>query len=355
MIPRYKAIITSLTALSPTVVDLVITRPDGLDFPEFQAGQYMTLSFPTHTRLRGPRSFSIISSPTDRSSLRFGIRIHGSYTSALRNLQPGDPVLVTGPFGQFTFDPARDRSAVFIAGGIGVTPFFSMIKTATDLKSENDLTLFYSVRSMDDAPYVSEFEAIQEANPHLRSVYAVTDGAVPQGSGNYVAGRINAGLLVQVLGNTLGSQTFFLCGPPAFMKAMIKTLQGLGVSIRSIRTERFGVGSQEFIERGTPIPMLMFATWGIMAMLVFGVVFKIERNKRALSASVPSSAVTLPAVNTNTTPNTNVNKNTNSSAVLNAPANTNTAPAQVKPAPAPTVTPTIPPVQTPIRPRTTVS
>ncbi|MFA5051905.1 MAG: FAD-dependent oxidoreductase [Patescibacteria group bacterium] len=296
MIPRYKAVITTIKRLSPTVIELAIARPDGNTFPEFLPGQYATLSFPMQHRIRGARSFSIVSAPTDLSDWRFGIRMHGSYTRAMSRLQAGDPVFVTGPFGQFTFDPVRDRSAVFIAGGIGVTPFLSMIKTATDLKLDNDLTLVYSVRSMDDAPYMQELDSWQQKNSRLTVVYAVSDGAVPDSLDRRVPGRITADVLSKAVPGGIGSRSVFLCGPPPFMKAMTGHLVGLGLPKGLIRTERFGVGSQEFIERGTPIPKLVFVGWGVAAAVLFGVIFRSEQKKRADTAALPVDASqTVPA------------------------------------------------------------
>lgn len=332
---RVKATVITIRNITPTIIELVLARRDGREFFDFLPGQYATLSFPTYTRLKGERSFSIVSAPTDRTALHFGIRIAGRYTKALRNLRVGDPVLVAGPFGQFTFNPELDHSIVLLAGGIGVTPFLSMIQTAADLQLYNNLTLFYSIRSFEEAAYREELSALELNNPQFHTVYSVADGEIPAGSANMFPGRISRDLVAQAFNGDVRDRTYFLCGPTPFMKAMTDMLRSMGVPLPALKTERFGIGSRSFIERGTPVPKYVFAAWGITAMVLFGVVFRVEQNKRALSA-----AANPPVSNSITTP-------------------INSAPSTVVPSqPSTPSTVTPPPVQRRapvVVPRTTVS
>jgi ferredoxin-NADP reductase len=95
----------------------------------FKPGQYAAISFLHNKRPTPARCFSVTSSPTDQGYLQFGIRIHGHFTkTAAQNLIPGSKVIVEGPYGNFVFSAERDRSALFLAGGIGVSPFMSMLR-----------------------------------------------------------------------------------------------------------------------------------------------------------------------------------------------------------------------------------
>lgn len=342
---RIKSLIAEIRLITPTILELVLVRKDGRDYPDFLPGQYATLSFPSYSPLRGERSFSIASSPIDKSFLRFGIRMSGKYTQALGNLRQGEAVNVGGPFGKFIFDPSRDQSAVFIAGGIGITPFLSMIRTATDSGLPNNLKLFYSVRSLDEAAYLQELQEMEIINPNFKAVYIISDGKFNKDKGNFFSGRITKELLANELNDGIWERTYFLCGPPPFMAAMKIALNGSGLTSKSnLMTERFGVGSADFIERGTPVPKYIFAGWGVAAAVLFGVVFRAESQKRSQANLVNQPVVTIPTLSDNINNNT-ASTNSSSSNL------TNTAPQTVT---QPTVTPQ-PIQQVPIRPRTTVS
>jgi ferredoxin-NADP reductase len=335
---RYPSKISDIKLNTPSVLDLTLVSNGATTFPEFAPGQYATLSFPQHPRLRGERSFSILSAPTNLKTMRFGIRMHGRYTSELKTLRPGDPVMVAMPYGSFTFDPLRDRSAVFLAGGIGVTPFLSMIKYATDNKLPNDLLLLYSFRSTGDAPFLTEITRLTVRNPHLNTVMAVSDNRLPEAAYQYVPGRITAEVLARALEGKIAGRTFMVCGPPPFMSSMSELLKRLGLSKSDIRTERFSVGSSALVEPGTPMPALAFATWGIVAAIFFGVVLQKEQSKRDKADS--AFQATVPEVLSN-----NQNKNTN-------PNNTNQAANAV---PAAKTTPSTKPstAQPPVTPNPT--
>ncbi|MGI0133336.1 MAG: ferredoxin--NADP reductase, partial [Candidatus Micrarchaeaceae archaeon] len=139
-----------------TVIDSKLTSPNTLVVTlydnerrkplTFEPGQYAAVSFLNKRNRPTPaRCFSISSSPTEQGFLQFGIRVGGGFTkTAQRELAPGSKMIVEGPFGNFTFNATRDRSAMFLAGGIGVTPFLSMIRYATRLQLPNDIMLVYS-------------------------------------------------------------------------------------------------------------------------------------------------------------------------------------------------------------------
>lgn len=353
---RSRAAITSLRFTAPTVLELVLEKANSGFFPNFQPGQYATLSFPSSSRLRGERSFSIASSPTDRRTLRFGIRTIGRYTNAIRGLKPGDAATVGGPYGTFTYDAVRDRSAVLIAGGIGITPFMSMVRAALDRKLDNEITLIYCVRSLADAPFFDEIQRLARSTRNLRIVSVVSDGRIPAGAKGVFSGRITRELIDRILGNNLWGRSYFLCGPPPFMSSVTRMLASLGLPVSTVRTERFGVGSSAIIERGSPMPKIIFVAWGTAAVVLFGYIVRTEQNKRAavLSLKPPSQALTQPML-----PRSDAGTNASSvpvnAAPIVTPKNDNTTSAPIVP-PAPTYTP--PPQQVPLYrvvPRTAVS
>lgn len=336
--PIIKAVVQTLRWQTPTIIDLTLVPRNGGQFPSYTAGQFSSLSFPDHRQLRSPRPFSIASSPLDRSQLRFGIRVQGNFTRHLVGLRIGDRAEVAGPAGVMTFNPDRDRRAVYLAGGIGITPFMGVFSMAAAQKLANELTLLFSNRSLAETPYQAELEQMMKQNPNFRVVYAVSNEKIVP-SEKMANGQITAALLQSAMNNNLGDASYFLCGPPAFMKAMTKILARLSVPVAAIHTEAFSIMPPTFFEPG-PIPKLALAGWAVMTAGFVGLVTRIEQHKRsAIVVESPAVLMNNSPVNTNSTPTVVKNVTNQNSAA----ATTNTTPTpKVIPAPVP-VQPTNPP------------
>lgn len=357
---KIRAKILAIEAITPTALQLTLVRPGSEIFPPFLPGQYATLSFPGHVAIKSERSFSIASSASRRDTLQFGIRITGRYTDALRYLVAGDDVAVRLPFGSFTIDPEIDQSIVFLAGGIGVTPFLSIIRTAADTHLPNDLRMIYSVRSLEDAPFLQELQSLEKKNPHFKLITAVSE-KTESADRSIVEGRITQNLIESVSGNSTWDKSFFICGPHPFMKTMEKYLSVFQVPQARIRTEKFSVASSAIVESGTSVPKYVFAAWGAAALALVALIANSEHERReatqALQAQqqpvenlntnqqTPSSALTNSAsvpTETNIVPPTITNKNTS---IPSTPKPT-AAPKTTTSTPTPkTVQPTPQPVQ----------
>ncbi|MFA5107284.1 MAG: FAD-dependent oxidoreductase [Patescibacteria group bacterium] len=344
---RTKAKVIYIQKITPTVIELAIARSDGRPFFEFRAGQYATVSFPDQPSLRGERSFSIASAPSERSRLRFGVRVVGRYTTKLSQLQPGERVMVGGPFGKFTYEPERDDASVFLAGGIGITPFLSMIQLATERGLSQRLTLFYSVRSLNDASYQNDLERWQQTNPNFKYFLAVTNGQLRPPADNLISGRLNRELLTKKLADDLWNRTYFLCGPPAFMSAMTAMLRSMGFSTKVIHSERFGVGSQEFIERGTPIPKYVFAAWGVSTAILLGAIVRIEQAKHLIIPPTQDTSAEAAPIANEQGDNSNQTNSAHLPTVEQSAAQPTPAPTTKPTAPTPTPAPSPAPKPTP--------
>lgn len=358
------AILKQLTTLSPTILGLTLVRADGRPFFGFTPGQYATINFPDYRHLRGERSFSIASSATRHRELEFGIRVGGSYTKRLTTLQPGDRVHVRGPFGQFTMDPTYDRSVVLIAGGIGVTPFMSMIRTAAEANWSTEIRLIYAVRSLTDAAYHEELTTIAAKYPNLKVTYVVADQRVPEHS-SYVAGRFTSDVLAAAVEQNPWGRTYYVCGPAGFMTAVNRMLKQSGVQPAAVRRERFSVATSAIIEPGTAVPAWAFAAWGIAAAMIFGVVVHVEQERREyVAAEAAAAAVVTPTTTETTTPveSTVITPTTTTPTTTTpAPTNSSTMPKNTSTTtttPTTTVTPvqtTPTPIYYPMAPRTRLS
>lgn len=229
MIARARVI--SSHAETPTTHTVRIAKPPGFDF---RPVQFVGLEIST---AEGSQEYpmSLASSPT-RDYLEFGARLSSSpWKNAFAALRPGDEVEVDGPYGHFVLD--ETRPAVFIAGGIGITPLKGMLQYATDKRLPLDLRLVYSNRSPDEIAYRQELEALVQANPSARVVHTLTraDGA----SGwNGLTGRVDSAMIQRVAAG-LPDPGYYVCGRPEMVEDVVHLLRGLGVARGRILYEQF--------------------------------------------------------------------------------------------------------------------
>lgn len=216
---------------------------DSLPFV-FIPGQYAAISFYNGFRSSAVRCFSIASSPTDEGVLEFGMRTAGKYTKAISRVAIGSKVKIRGPFGGFIFNKVRDQEAVFLAGGIGITPFISMLRYLTAINATNKITLIYSCRNQDDIPYLEELKELSAKNPNIHIVFTIFEGSVEKlyGSETFI-GRVTSEVINHAVNGRFDSHAFYICGPPPFMKASTQILRDNGTPESRILTEAFGQGS----------------------------------------------------------------------------------------------------------------
>jgi len=142
----------------------------------YNAGQYVSIGFKRGGRRTPMRSFSVVSSPKDTSTLQVAMRVQGNFTGVASQVEVGDAAYVQGPFGNFIINPDYDENIIMMAGGIGITPFISMLRYATEASLPVNITLLYSCRSQDDIPFYDELLQLQRRNPNLRILFFVTGG-----------------------------------------------------------------------------------------------------------------------------------------------------------------------------------
>jgi ferredoxin-NADP reductase len=213
---------------------------EGQAFP-FKAGQYVqvTQGVQRYQDEKGnSRSFSIASSPDD-PMLLIATRLTGSaFKRSLAEVALGTRVDLQGPMGSFVLPQDATRPLVLLAGGIGITPFRSMIKTATERKLPHRLTLIYSNRTPKDAPFLEELGTWQTANENFRLVATMT----ALGSSNTTwlgrRGYVDGHMIREVLGNP-DPFVFYVAGPERMVAGVTQVLVGAGVSEDNVRTEEF--------------------------------------------------------------------------------------------------------------------
>ncbi len=181
-------------------------------------------------------TFSIVSAPHE-AEIVFATRMRDSeYKRTLGALQPGATLSIEGPSGSMTLHSDGARPAVFIAGGIGITPFMSLLRHAAQERAARIFVLLYSNRAPDDAAFLAELRDFERLLPSFRLIATMTNvnPAVWHGP----TGKIDARLLGDIA-RPLPSPVYYVTGPPGMVGAMRGVLEGLGVADDDVRSEEF--------------------------------------------------------------------------------------------------------------------
>jgi ferredoxin-NADP reductase len=206
---------------------------------DFKPGQYfwVTLLDPPYDDDKGPRRhITVVTSPNERGVLGLCTRLRDSaFKRSLAELPMGTEVEVEQPKGNFVLPKETDRPYVFIAGGIGITVFRTMLRYIAEEGLPHRVTLVYSNRDRESAAFLDELEELERKIPNLRIVLTMTDDPEWQGEKR----RIGEELLADVLGGDLGSSTYLIAGPPPMVEAVTKMLADAGVPEDQVRPERF--------------------------------------------------------------------------------------------------------------------
>jgi ferredoxin-NADP reductase len=213
-------------------------KPAGFWFTAGQAIDVVLLEPPAADGQSARHTFSIVSAPFE-SELVIATRMRDStFKRALGALPVGAGIAFEGPFGSLTLHNDRARAAVFIAGGIGITPFKSIVEQATVDCLPQRLVLLYSNRRPEDAAYLAQLQELERRNPlfSLTATMTLMSGSSQAWTGSQ--GPIDAALLKRACAE-LPQPIYYLAGPPAMAEAMRQTLNDAGVNDDDIRSEEF--------------------------------------------------------------------------------------------------------------------
>ena len=207
----------------------------------FKAGQYldMTLLDPSETDSEGNvRSFSIASAPHEETLMAATRMRDTAFKRVLRAMPFGTAVKIEGPSGDLILQDDIARSAVFLAGGIGITPFRSIVHWAAKEKLPNCIVLFYSNRRPEDAPFLAELQSLEKDNPKYRLIASMTEIEKSHRAWSGETGLINQEMLGRHLKGA-ASPIYYIAGPPAMVKGLHEMLNQAGMKDDDIRAEEF--------------------------------------------------------------------------------------------------------------------
>lgn len=226
---EYAYEVADVKKLNDQIVELAL-MPKGKAM-SYLPGQFVFARFDVPGISREVHPYSITSSSTSHE-LRFGIKALGDFTKSLQNISRGADARVEGPFGAFSFTNAPSKKQIWIAGGIGITPFVSMaryLKTFADAP-QYSIDLYYIVRTADEAVYFDEFADIAQSIAGFRVHTYFSEGRE----------RFDTSKITVDGGNIAGTE-IYICGPSDMMADLRKQFVARGISNSVIHSEEFSL------------------------------------------------------------------------------------------------------------------
>ena len=215
-----------------------VAKPPGFSFKPGQAIDVVLVAPPGGDAQSARHAFSIVSAPFE-AHLTFATRMRDSaFKRALKLLANGSPIQLDGPFGSLTLHNNRARPAVLIAGGIGITPFMSILRQAAQDQLPQRIVLLYSNRRPEDTAFLAELQALEQQNQNFRLLATMTQmekSKQPWPGETHVIGET----LLKRIASELLAPIYYLAGPPAMVDAMRQTLNLAGVDDDDVRSETF--------------------------------------------------------------------------------------------------------------------
>jgi ferredoxin-NADP reductase len=213
-----------------------LSKPNGFVFKAGQAIELQLIDPPAEDG-QGSRTFSLVSAPFEQELVVATRMRDSAFKRALKALPDGASIRIDGPFGELTLGDTG-RPAVFIAGGIGITPFMSMLRQAAEERSTQPLFLAYSNRRPEDAAFLDELQQLERRNRQFHLMATMTDMSKSAREWSGETGIVDAAMLKRCVGNA-AAPIYYVVGPPAMVAAMQGTLAGAGIAEDNIRTEEF--------------------------------------------------------------------------------------------------------------------
>jgi ferredoxin-NADP reductase len=213
-------------------------KPPGFAFKAGQALAWTLIDPPETDDKGGVRNFSIASAPVE-PDLMIATRMRDTaFKRVLKTMPLGTEVRIVGPFGSLTLRHNAARPAVFMAGGIGITPFRSMLRQAAEQKLPHHIFLFYSNRRPEDAAFLEELEELEKENSNYKFIGTMTEMPGSNRVWRGETGYINQEMLAKYIGD-LAAPIYYIAGPPEMVAAMEQTLSDAGVYSDDVRAEEF--------------------------------------------------------------------------------------------------------------------
>jgi predicted ferric reductase len=220
------ATVVKIKSLSASVTEIIL-KPDTAF--TYQAGQFIFISFKSHRVSQETHPFSLTSDPQG-SHISLGIKALGDYTTHIKNIKMGDKAEIDGPYGHFTQERISFPNQIWIAGGIGITPFIGFLRSLRSQISAplKKVHLFYAVANQQEAAYLPELTRATRNLPWLTvTIHQSTK-----------LGRLTINTIKQKI-NKIENYHLLICGPLPMMTALKTQAKSLGIPTSNIHSEEF--------------------------------------------------------------------------------------------------------------------
>jgi ferredoxin-NADP reductase len=237
-IANYKSRLLSRIDVAEGTIAFHFEKPAQFNFKAGQAADVKLFNPPETDGEGNTRTFSIASAPFE-NELVFATRMRDTaFKRSLKRVPLGTAVTISPATGSFTLHRNSAKPAVFLAGGIGITPFLSIVQQADHDKVPHKLHLFYSNRRPEDSAFLEKLQLLEKSNPHFQITCTMTDMAQSKKEWKGETSFINGEMLARHVDNLHGP-IYYVAGPPAMVAAMRKMLVNAQVDEDDIRTEEF--------------------------------------------------------------------------------------------------------------------
>jgi len=224
LVKKYKYKVEKVIALPDSTFEVRLA-PSG-PVMNFFSGQFVFITLGGKNIPKETHPFTVSSAPGQ--GVRLSIKESGDWTRKIKNLEEGVFAKIEGPYGKFNFRNFKNKKQIWIAGGIGVTPFLSMARDFGEADREYDIDFYYSVKSSDGFIFKEELEKISDKFKNLKITFWVTD------RDGFIAAE-------KILQNTKNAneRDILVCGPPVMMTALKAQFLRLGINAKQVHTEEF--------------------------------------------------------------------------------------------------------------------
>lgn len=233
--PIYKLKLVAKETIANNTVLFRFEKPANFAFIPGQYGGFTLINPPKIDPTGLTRRFSLLSAPNDKY-IEIAMRMQTSiFKQALDKLEIGQEVKFAGPTGNFILHDDRAIPAVLVAGGIGITPFYCMIKHIVRDQPDREIILFYGNRTTNDTAFFSELIEFAEQHPNFKLVYVMEESNGKwQGEVGYITDKI-----LKKYVKDLSAPNYYVCGSPKMVTALQETLLEMGIASDKIKIEDF--------------------------------------------------------------------------------------------------------------------
>lgn len=236
--PPYKLKLRALKGLCRGTAAFYFEKPAAFEFEAGQFANFTLLDAASPDPQGNTRTFSIASAPHE-NHLMVAMRMRPTgFKTALASLPLNSEILLQGPFGSLTLPRNGTRPVALLAGGIGVTPFRSLVWKAAEALSPRRVLLFYSVRVPEEAPFLDELREMERFNGRYKLVCSITRPEKTKTQWHGETGRVSIELLSKWIPD-LKVPLYFVAGPAGMVTSVRRMLVDAGISEEDIRAEEF--------------------------------------------------------------------------------------------------------------------